>query len=196
MPIIGGGSGGGGGLIPTAQIGANPPGGPTDGMLWILPADSTNGVSWMFAYDSTQTTYKWRFVGGAPMFVSGNPNAVINTLTQVAATGIYYSAAVTVARAGDYMITGTADFSYPTNTTANQLNGLQLFAGSTASTDTRRNDAAWWTVSATPKNGTGLHGVMTGVAASTAIGCGVFSADAANVKLYSFQTSVIPIRVI
>src|SRR4051812_28535348 len=33
-----------------------------------LEVDSTNGIQWHLAYESGETTYKWRCIGGPPMY--------------------------------------------------------------------------------------------------------------------------------
>lgn len=53
------------------SVGTSPPASPSDGDVWVYQASltlhtGTEPVYWMFVYDSTEATYKWQFVGGAP----------------------------------------------------------------------------------------------------------------------------------
>lgn len=57
-----------------------------------LEADSANGVLWHLAYESGETTYKWRFLGGPPMWVSATAMPLDATLP----------------RAGDYDVVAAA----------------------------------------------------------------------------------------
>lgn len=47
----------------TYNVGTTPPASPTDGMIWLYQG---SGFYWQFVYDSTETTYKWKFIGGPP----------------------------------------------------------------------------------------------------------------------------------
>lgn len=160
----------------------------------MLPADATNGVDWMFVYTPSETTYKWRFVGGAPMFAQGSPGAVINTLTQVGATGNYYQAAtmsVTVPRAGDYAIQG--DIRFNNNSGAANWIAASAFQGTTAGN-------AWFGIIATVATETdqSLHAqqLFAGVSASTVVGVCANSGAVGTYKVAIAYVSVIPIRVI
>jgi len=50
----------------TSTMAGGPPGAPVTGDIWIATAVDAAGTAWMFQYDSTQATYKWVFIGGAP----------------------------------------------------------------------------------------------------------------------------------
>lgn len=71
-----------------------------DGDEVYLEVDATNGIEWHLVYDSSETTYKWRFVGGSPL--------VAEVTTAEATGGTAYAALTTAGpsialpRAGDY----------------------------------------------------------------------------------------------
>lgn len=58
-----------------------------------LEVDSANGVQWHLAYESGEATYKWRFLGGPPLFATGTS----------ATTGVI------APRGGDYNVDWAAD---------------------------------------------------------------------------------------
>lgn len=65
-----------------------------------LEVDAANGIVWHLAYESGETTYKWRFLGGPPLFAEvaaaeGHSSA---TYAALATAG----PAVGLPRAGDY----------------------------------------------------------------------------------------------
>ena len=95
----------------SASYGTSPPANPVDGQIWMLPLDT--GVVWQFRYNATSASaYKWEFIGGSGWYMYGTPNAVLNTLTQVGATGYYYETGNVnpVPRAGDYIVNGFMTF--------------------------------------------------------------------------------------
>lgn len=66
-----------------------------------LIVDATKGILWHLVYESTETTYKWRFLGGPALVVS-----VSNfSNTTGASTWVYTSAGLTAPRGGDYEFT-------------------------------------------------------------------------------------------
>lgn len=101
--------------VVTSALSGGPPASPVDGDIWIASAVDTDGTRWQFQYNaSSSSSYKWEFIGGVPTHVQGNPNAVANTLTQVATTGIWYQPAtmsLTVLRAGDYLLRGFSEMN-------------------------------------------------------------------------------------
>lgn len=45
------------------SVGTSPPGSPLAGDIWVYQG---SGLYWMFVWDTSETTYKWKFVGGGP----------------------------------------------------------------------------------------------------------------------------------
>jgi hypothetical protein len=80
------------------NVGTTPPGSPVAGDLWIYQG---SGFYWQFVYDPTETTYKWKFVGGAPL-TTEVPTG------QSTLSGSYVDLAtvvsVTVPRSGEYVL--------------------------------------------------------------------------------------------
>lgn len=185
----------GAGTGPSFTTGSSPPGSPANGDYWIFPADDTNGVYWMFQYDSSETTYKWRFVGGPPLAVHGSPSAVINSLTQVGATGNYYQASTmsyTLARGGDYDLEFGCRFNL-NGASSPQWIAVSAFHGSSAG-------LAWFMSSTNgPPNGgesaTGMEQI-TGLAAAAVIGVCANAQTNGTVKVTDSWLKVRPIRVI
>lgn len=71
---------------------------PTDGMEVYLIVDATNGVNWHLRYNAAQTTYKWEYLGGAPLYAEvvtaeGSPGAYGDATTVISITapraGVY-----------------------------------------------------------------------------------------------------------
>jgi hypothetical protein len=81
------------------------PGSPVDGQEIYYIADATNGVVWQFRYRSASpSTYKWEFVGGAPLVAVGGGGSTSSTTYQTTGTP-----SLTLTLAGDYEIdTGCA----------------------------------------------------------------------------------------
>lgn len=72
---------------------ASPPSRAQAGDLWIYKGSN---FFWQFMYDPTETTYKWKFVGGPPLFVDATGTE--NTSGSITFT----NPAVTVPRSGEY----------------------------------------------------------------------------------------------
>jgi len=117
------------GVIGTSS---SPPGSPTDGMIWRLPADSSNGIYWWFQYDSSQATNKWVSMGGQPMISEVATSETTTSTSYVDLTTVGPS--ITVPRAGDYLVTfGSAMF---TNTSAtNAIAAVKRGAAATSDND-------------------------------------------------------------
>ena len=198
MPIISGSGGSGGAAtgFASAIISASPPAAPVSGSIWVYPADDTNGVYWQFVYDSTQTTYKWRFVGGPPLTANAAPNNHINANTQVGATGNYYSCSISAARAGDYYIWGTAEFVYTASALANASATVQPFQGTTVSANAARGDNSTWAATNNVPWSAAGGGIMTGLGAATTCGMCVSGSDPGGITLRWQYTYLIPVRVI
>ncbi|HEY2371969.1 MAG TPA: hypothetical protein VGH82_05430 [Gaiellaceae bacterium] len=99
------------------DFGTSFPGSPSDGDEYVYVADGTNGVYWHFKFRNS--TSKWIFVGGAPLFAE--------VVTDEATTGTTYQAlttagpALTLPFAGDfdveigcatYNVSGNSAMSY------------------------------------------------------------------------------------
>ena len=86
----------------TAQaISAGPPSSPSDGDIWIATAVDANGTTWAFRYSSSETTYKWEFIGGFPS--TSGPLGSIST-TSASFVDLTSGPTLTLARAGDYLV--------------------------------------------------------------------------------------------
>lgn len=93
----------------TSTSGTIFPTSPADGEVFIYTADGTNGVKWAFQYDSSQPTYKWVFVGGAPLSsqVDTSESTTSATYAALATAG----PSIIVPFAGDYDVLTAARFS-------------------------------------------------------------------------------------
>jgi hypothetical protein len=87
------------GGVPAITIGTTPPSSPTDGDLWYYTG---SGFTWAFIYDSSEATYKWKFVGGPPMFAEVTTDDTTTSATYAALTTAGPS--IALPRAGDYMV--------------------------------------------------------------------------------------------
>lgn len=109
---------------------ATPPASPADGDIWVYPADDTNGVEWMFRYDSAETTYKWRFLGGAPLL------SEVATLESTSSTSYAdlttVGPSITLPRSGDYKVAFWASTS---NSSANGGEHIAPKFGAAAASD-------------------------------------------------------------
>lgn len=65
-----------------------------------LEVDATNGVLWHLVYESTETTYKWRYLGGPPLSseIATSETVTSTTYVDLATVG----PTLTMSRAGDY----------------------------------------------------------------------------------------------
>jgi hypothetical protein len=119
----------GGGSIPTPS--ATPPASPTDGTLWVFPADAANGINWLFEFNSSEATFKWEFLGGQPMM------ATVDT-QETTASNVYIALAtagpsITVARQGDYVVhLGSLSFN---STAAGAISAHSYDIGGTGAVD-------------------------------------------------------------
>lgn len=171
------------------------PASPTDGQEYIL-VDSTTSPTyqWRFRYSTANTgTYKWEFVGGSEKVVAGDPNAVINTKTQVGASGYYYDSSTmsfTVPRAGDYLVRGYVQIN--ANGGGNGYGQTAIFKGSSLMSYARY--AAF---------NTGIAGIadsvnewnITGCAASDVVGIALSSSASGTYKMIAGTIVVHPMRV-
>lgn len=65
-----------------------------------LEVDATNGVQWHLAYESGEPTYKWRFLGGPPLYfeVAASESTASAPFVALATSG----PSIPLPRAGDY----------------------------------------------------------------------------------------------
>lgn len=65
-----------------------------------LEADAANGILWHLVYESTETTYKWRYLGGPPMVteILTDESTASAAFADLATAG----PSITVPRGGDY----------------------------------------------------------------------------------------------
>lgn len=84
-----------------------------------LEVDSTNGIQWHLAYESGETTYKWRFLGGPPMYseVATSETTTSGTYAALATAG----PAITLPRAGDF------DVEIGCTVTESSVNSQEVF---------------------------------------------------------------------
>lgn len=76
---------------------------PYDGQEIYYTADSTNGVVWHLKYRAASgSSYKWEYVGGAPLFAEVTTNQSTTSTSYAALTTA--GPAVTLPLAGDYMV--------------------------------------------------------------------------------------------
>jgi hypothetical protein len=181
-------------LVTPAAFAGAPWSTPYDGMRVALLIDAANGIEWSFRYNvGSASAYKWEFIGGSPMRNSGDPNAVLNTLTQVGATGLWYqpsTMAVTAPRNGDYFIQGytTLDLNGAASVAYTPLG----FAGSTADGNggpVTVTSAIW------PSNAGTVYTVRTAVVAASAVGICISSGLPGTHKARQTFVAVTPIRI-
>jgi hypothetical protein len=82
------------------HVGTAPPASPSDNMIWIYDGGA---FYWMFVYDSGEPTYRWKFVGGSPVFAEIDTQqslATANAWSDLATVGPL----VSIARAGVYNV--------------------------------------------------------------------------------------------
>lgn len=101
----------------TSDFSAGPPSNPSTGDIWIASNVDTNGTRWQFQYNAgSSSTYKWEFIGGAPVYVKVDTFETGTTawggMQDLATVGPSF----TCARAGDYSYVFTARTN---NNTAN-----------------------------------------------------------------------------
>lgn len=123
-------------LASLAAMSSTPPSAPQDGDLWIY--NGTSGLWWLFAYDSTETTYKWKYVGGPPLTTE-----VATGQSTLSATYVDLGTVVsiTVPRAGDYVLAHGAQSINASGGTHQQSNvGLKLGAAAMTANEVFRTD--------------------------------------------------------
>lgn len=82
-----------------------------------LEVDATSGIEWHFAYESGEVTYKWRFVGGPPLYSRVETAQATASGSPVDLGG----PSITLPRGGDY------DVAYGAGANTNGPGGLLAF---------------------------------------------------------------------
>ena len=110
------------------SAGTSPPASPATGDLWYYQ-DVANGIYWLFRYNSSQTTYKWEFIGGSQTFAlvqaSETTTSVQPTFVDLATVGPSF----TLPRAGDYDVWWTGRGIHSAGGSAIILRLMQNAAG-------------------------------------------------------------------
>jgi hypothetical protein len=105
--------------------GTSPPASPVTGDLWLYTG---SGFYWLFVYDSSETTYKWKSIGGPPVMVKVATGDALASATYVDLTNVGPS--FTLPRGGDYNISFGANF-VTVGTAADIVSVSPSIAGST-----------------------------------------------------------------
>lgn len=157
----------------------------TDGMEVYYTADDTNGIVWHLRYCAAETTYKWRYVGGAPLFaeVTTTETTTSASYTDMTTTG----PSLTVPLAGDYIVIIAANMYQTTG----GLGYMSYAIGGTAASDAESI--------AESSLATGIYGThtrrKTGLAAGTAL-VAKYKTTANTLNANDRTMVVIPVRVI
>lgn len=157
-----------------------------------LEVDAANGIQWHLAYESGEATYKWRFLGGPPLRGFANANTVINTATQVGATGYYYIAgmSLTTPRGGDYEVQGWLDIFLNAGA-AGLIQGSVFNAGALVGVVSAGPIIAAATDATLP-----IAGTVTGAGSAAAIGIAGTSTVPGTHKLATYNWFIRPVRLI
>lgn len=153
------------GSMGTWTIAATAPGSPASGDVWVYQG---SGFYWMFVYDSTETTYKWKFIGGGWLAAS------VATDESFTDDGAYHDPAtagptVTLPFAGDYTFSAECDM-YIASQSANARNLIAKLVASSGSWDTTSSGdtVAQQSVAASSGHGVSvpITDILRGVSAS------------------------------
>lgn len=88
--------------ITASAMSGGPPASPNNGDIWIATAVDTNGTAWQFRFNSgSSSTYKWQFIGGAPLFSGVIGSLNLSTTGQTDLTG---GPTIALPRSGDYLV--------------------------------------------------------------------------------------------
>lgn len=123
-------------LASLAAMGSTPPSAPQDGDLWIY--NGTAGIWWLFGYDSTETTYKWKYIGGPPLVaeVATGQSTLSGTYVDLGTV-----VSITIPRSGDYILAHGAQSINASGGTHQQSNvGLKLGAAAMTANEVFRTD--------------------------------------------------------
>lgn len=174
--------------------GTSLPASPHDGKEFTV-VDSTTSPTyqWTFRYNANSShSHKWEFIGGTPKYDGAAGGAVINTATQVGATGYYYQSGMhfTVPMAGTYLIWGFQMIDRNGGADGFLLAGG--FAGSSMG-NLGRN----YTHAAIADHVSVAVGPWpaTGISASTVVGIAVNTSLNGTYKFHNGNFAVLPIRV-
>ena len=185
------GSQGPAGPIP---IGTSLPASPADGDEYILVDSLTAPTySWRFKYlNSITDAYKWLALGPISPVMGADPNAVLNTQTQVGASGYYYNLATSmlVPRAGIYIIEGMAMLD---NVGDGNAISCSPFVGTGIAGYAYTQFLTL--ASGTPGPWVLQRQSLTVTPSGSRLGYGIFSNGAATKKLRFTSVKIIPLRV-
>jgi hypothetical protein len=181
--------------IPPAALGYGTtlPGSPVDGQETVLVDSTTNPTyQWRFRYNAgSSSAYKWEFIGGAPVWTSDSAASASNTTITFVEGDT--ACRITVARAGDYIVSGTGRLATTTAATLAQaaLGTTAAIASGVLITEFRSPTAG--------NNAGGYAGSarFNAVAASTIFCQGVRngSGDSQTVSYQYRSLNVVPVRV-
>lgn len=104
-----------------SALSGGPPASPGEGDLWIATGIDADGTEWLFKYNSSETTYKWKFLGGS---AQGFYGAMVASLTP-ASTWVTVKA-LALARAGDYQVRGGFRLTFNSTVAHNILAGIAI----------------------------------------------------------------------
>lgn len=166
------------------NAGTTPPVSPSTGDLWLYE-DAANNIYWLFRYNSAQTTYKWEFVGGAPVQLSDTTGATLGAAWGDTTSG----AGIALSRAGDYDLEGW--FSGIQNTSAgNVVCGIVASGGTPATADQLTIG-----VNAASRSTHTAHSRLAGVSASTTVKLRA-NTSAGTYTVATSHLRVVPVRVV
>jgi hypothetical protein len=181
-----------GSKITAGTLAVGPPAAPATNDIWIATDVDANGTCWMFRYNSAEATYKWEFIGGPPVMVHDFTAAVLNAMTQVGVTGFYYPSAITVARGGDYAVSGMVVVD-PNGVAANVVTAAFVDTGLVTSSGAEVTTTA----TATNDETNTLPPISCpGVVAAKKIGLCTQSASVGTTKHLKTWLAVTPVRII
>ena len=93
----------------SGALSATPPASPFEGQLWSMSPAA--GVVWTYRYNAAGATYKWEFVGGPPIALSGS--AQFATMNSILAWRVLPAVTIPVARSGEYHVWGGTRLTAP-----------------------------------------------------------------------------------
>lgn len=172
---------------------------PFDGQQYAYVADATNGVVWYFKYNAgSASSFKWEFIGGGELWAEVATQETLDNATygNLATTG----PAITLARAGDYIVTVGVFVDDSTAPNATNSYGYMSYAiGATAATDA---DAALYKYTGTSGVTSTYAGhavrskLKTGIAASTTLTAKYRTSASGNFGSFAQRwMKVVPVRV-
>lgn len=99
-----------------------------------VEVDSTNGVLWHFAYESGEATYKWRFLGGPPLYsyVATAETTTSGTYAALTTAG----PSIALPRAGDYDVSHGCQTTKSGGTSNDSACRMSYDIGGTGAVDT------------------------------------------------------------